>query len=215
VQEVAVYDERMRRLRDIDSEIREVIETLGISAGSVVLEIGTGTAEFAISAAERGARVYAIDISEVMLQYARQKAESRGVSGIEFIHAGFLSYEHQGEPLDAVVTQLALHHLPDYWKAAALTRVCDMIKTGGLLLLDDIVFTGDVRLHGKAFDEMIEGIASSGGEENALSTARHIRNEYSTLDWIMEGIIRSAGFSILSADYNRGVVSRYVCRKNR
>ncbi len=36
----------------------------------------------------------------------------RRVDNIEFHNIGFLTYMHKGEPLDAVVSQLALHHLP-------------------------------------------------------------------------------------------------------
>lgn len=41
----------------------------------------------------------------------------------------------------------------------------------------------------------------------------HIRNEFSTYDWIMEGIIRSSGFRIDSAEYGQGFQTTYLCTK--
>jgi putative AdoMet-dependent methyltransferase len=40
---------------------------------------------------------------------------------------GFLNYEHNGPPLDMIVSNLALHHLPDFWKMIALKRIHEML----------------------------------------------------------------------------------------
>jgi hypothetical protein len=41
--------------------------------------------------------------------------------------------------VDAVVTTLALHHLPDFWKGMALKRVHGMLKRGGRLYIHDVI----------------------------------------------------------------------------
>ena len=46
--------------------------------------------------------------------------------------------------MDAVITQLALHHLPDFWKLVALKRISQMLKDGGKLYLRDVVFPSNV-----------------------------------------------------------------------
>lgn len=48
---------------------------------------------------------------------------SMRAKGIEAVEGGFLTYEHEGEPVDLVHTRNALHHLPDFWKAVALARI--------------------------------------------------------------------------------------------
>lgn len=58
--------------------------------------------------------VYAVDISPVMLGFASKKAGSQGMNNIKYCHAGFLTCEHSGEPVDVIISQLALHHLPDF-----------------------------------------------------------------------------------------------------
>ena len=211
-EEVEAYDKRMQSLRDVAGETAHILDVLGVTPESAILEIGTGTGEFAITAAARCARVYAADISEMMLQYARRKAESRGVDNVEFMRAGFLTFTLD-EPVDAVVSQLALHHLPDYWKAVALARIYDSLKDGGKLFLRDVVFPGDVRQSEAIFDGWIAKAEEQSGGSFRVEIERQIRDEYSTLDWIMEGLLERAGFRIVSTEGSRGLFKTYICTK--
>src|SRR6185295_8657743 len=111
---------------------KQVLRELGVKAGDVLVEFGAGTGAFAVQAALAGARVHAIDISQAMLDFTATRARSAGVSDrLMCSHAGFLSYEHPGAPADFVVSQFALHHLPDFWKAVALTRIAALLHPGG------------------------------------------------------------------------------------
>jgi len=67
--------------------------------------------------------VYASDISPAMLAFARGKAAERGVSNVSFEPGGFLSGFTPPQQVGGVVSQLALHHLPDFWKQVALKRI--------------------------------------------------------------------------------------------
>ena len=211
VEEVEAYDRSMS-WRDVAGETEHILDVLGITPESTILEIGCGTGEFAIGAAARCARVYAADISERMLEYARQKAESRGVHNVEFMRAGFLAFELD-EPVDAVVSQIALHHLPDYWKAVALCRIHDALKDGGKLFLRDVVFPGDIGGHEAIFSKWIAGAEAKVGGAVGREIEAHIRDEHSTLDWIMEGLLTSAGFSVSTED-SKGLFKTYICMKN-
>jgi ABC-2 type transport system permease protein len=71
----------------------------------VIIEIGTGTGEFAIEVSKYCKKVIALDVSRTMLDFANEKAKMQQRSNIEFIHGGFLTYTHQGELVDAVITQ--------------------------------------------------------------------------------------------------------------
>ena len=33
------------------------------------------------------------------------------------------------------------HHLPDFWKAVALTRIAGMLRPGGIFRLSDVVYS--------------------------------------------------------------------------
>lgn len=91
--EVDMYDPSHADFRDIEKESNEVLDALGVGENDVLIDFGAGTGTFAIQAALRGARVYAVDVSQAMLDYARRKAEKVGISTIEFRHAGFLSFD--------------------------------------------------------------------------------------------------------------------------
>lgn len=211
--QVEAYDRQMQKLRDINEETEAIIKSINLKRNETILEIGTGTGSFAIEAAQHCEKVIAIDVSLKMLEYAQQKARMMGITNVEFDNAGFLTYCHTGKPLDAVVSQLALHHLPDFWKIIALRRIFEMLKDGGKLYLRDTVYSFDVDNHKSFFDNLIDGVKNDFGVELACDFEVATREEYTTLDWIMEGLLRRAGFHIDKIDYSEGFMAFYVCTK--
>ena len=71
-----IYDRNL--IPDVQGEIDEILDFLDLQPDQSILEIGTGTGEFALAAARRCERVYAVDLSNGMLEYAKKKAASRG-----------------------------------------------------------------------------------------------------------------------------------------
>jgi putative AdoMet-dependent methyltransferase len=213
VQEVEEYDARMKKLRDISSEIEAIIKDTRLGSGQSVIDIGCGTGEFVIAAAQRCKLVYGLDISSTMLEYAKRKIQKLGLANIKLIKGGFLTYNHQDEPVDLVVSQLALHHLPDLWKAVALKRVYSMLKPCGRFFLRDVVFPSNIKDYHNYFDSLVADIRSTGGDENARNMALHIKDEYSTLSWIMEGLLDSCGFRIEHSSCN-DFIAVYLCVKD-
>jgi putative AdoMet-dependent methyltransferase len=208
-----IYDRNMQKFRDVQGEIEEVLDFLDLQPDQSVLEIGTGTGEFALAAARRCRKVYAVDLSAGMLRYAEKKAQARGVANVEFLQGGFLTYRHPGAPLDGIVSQIALHHLPDFWKQIALLRMAEMLAEGGKLCLRDVVYSFDPAEHGEFLDEFISKAAEKAGHQFASSISEHVRNEYSTMDWIMQGMIERAGFRIEKAKYSQGFFALYLCTR--
>lgn len=210
-----IYDRNMQKYRDVQGEIDEILDFLAIRPDQSILEIGTGTGEFALAAARRCRKVYAVDLSAGMLRYAEKKARSRDVSNVEFLPGGFLTYHHEGEPLDGIVSQIALHHLPDFWKQIALLRMAEMLAEGGKLCLRDVVYSFDPAKHGEFLDDFISKAAEKAGPQFASSISEHVKNEYSTMDWIMQGMIERAGFEIKRASHSYGFFALYLCTKTR
>ncbi|MCL7415593.1 MAG: methyltransferase domain-containing protein [ANME-2 cluster archaeon] len=201
----------MQKLRDTKQETKAIIDLLHISRDQNVLELGTGTGEFAIEAARHCATLHAVDVSPAMLDHARQKAKLQGISNIRFHHAGFLTYEHQDEPLDVVVSQLAMHHLPDFWKLVALRRIFEMLKKGGRFYLMDIVYSFEPGNYEDFFYNWIENVGQATGEEMAQDTAMAIQKEFQTFDWVIEGLLKRAGFHVEKAEYYEGFIAVYLC----
>jgi ubiquinone/menaquinone biosynthesis C-methylase UbiE len=148
-----------------------------------------------------------------MLRYAEKKAGARGISNVDFLRGGFLTYRHEGEPLDGIVSQIALHHLPDFWKQIALLRMADMLAEGGKLCLRDVVYSFDPAEHGRFLDDLISKAAEKAGPQFANSISDHVKKEYSTMDWIMQGLIERAGFEIERTTHNQGFFALYLCKK--
>lgn len=192
--EVAAYDERMATFRDVDAENRRRLEMLDLPPGAALLDVGSGTGAFARAAARAGVRVCAVDVSAAMLTYLAERAAAEGLRGITTQHAGFLTMDFPPAGFDAVVSWAALHHLPDAWKLVALRRIARVLRPGGQLLLGDVVFSP---APGEAPESCFERFVAS------VPTMRdgavgHVAREFSTYDWILEGLLERAGFEILS-----------------
>src|SRR5690606_23506778 len=116
-----------------------LLRELGLNQTHTLVDLGAGTGTFALAVASYCRRVVAVDVSPVMLDMLRQKAEGAGVENVECVQHGFLSYEHKGDPADFVYSRHALHHLPDFWKAVALKRIAAMMKPGGVFYMRDLI----------------------------------------------------------------------------
>jgi ubiquinone/menaquinone biosynthesis C-methylase UbiE len=194
-------------------EVR-LCQTLGLGNGSTVVDLGAGTGQFAIAVASACAKVIAVDVSPVMLSRLQAKVSAAGLTNIELVRAGFLSYEHEGKPADLIYSRYALHHLPGFWKALALRRMRRMLGDGGVLRLWDVVYSFEL----DEAEERLEAWCASGGLDAARGWSRteleeHVREEHSTFSWLLEPAIERAGFQIEQADYSEDrIFARYVLR---
>lgn len=211
-EEVLNYDRNMQKLRNLNAEADEMGRALGFSSDSTIWEIGTGTGECALALAPKSKHVYATDISPAMLECARHKARQRQIDNVTFKAGGFLSGFQPGEKVDGIVSQLALHHLPDFWKARAIDVLAGKLKPKGRLYLRDVVFPSGTINYDEYFQAIVDEVRAKAGDEVAQQTIQHIRTEFSTLDWILEGIIARSGLNIIEKS-RQGFLSAYVCEK--
>jgi SAM-dependent methyltransferase len=101
----------------------QLVDVLRIAAGEDVLDLATGTGEVAVRAAQRGARVTAVDIAEPMLAKARQRAETDGAEIVfERGDAEYLPFEDAS--FDVLASNFGLIFAPDHANVASeLARV--------------------------------------------------------------------------------------------
>jgi SAM-dependent methyltransferase len=191
-----------------------LLRAAGIGGDSLVVEFGTGTGQFTVEVAPVCARVIAVDISEVMLSRLRAKIAQRELGNVEIVRAGFLTYEHHASPADLIYSRLALHHLPDFWKVVALSRLRRMLGSGGLLRLWDVVYD----FAPAQAQQRIEAWCETGGDTVEADWTRveleeHVRDEHSTFSWLLEPMFVRSGFEIVQAEHSEdGIFARYLLR---
>ncbi|MBC2607602.1 class I SAM-dependent methyltransferase [Pelagicoccus albus] len=209
--EAEVYDERHGQFRDVENENRLLLDRLDLDPDSVLIDFGAGTGRLAAAAARGCRMVYAVDVSEAMLAKAKARAEAEGLSNIAFCHAGFLNYRHEGAKAAAVTASFSLHHLPDFWKGIALGRIHQMLAEGGTLFIRDIVLQDGDPLG--AISDFVETQRGLGGDPLAEDAQMHFREEFSTYDWVMRGLLERHGFRIQDELFSDGVLAEYYCVK--
>lgn len=209
---VAGYDRKAGT--DWASEIA-LLRDLGLDESQTLVDLGAGAGALALAAAPFCRRVVAVDVSPAMLAVLRERATRLGLHNVESVQQGFLTYEHQGEPADLVCSRHALHHLPDFWKALALDRIAAMLRPGGVLRLRDLVFSCEPGEVDRAIEDWLASAADrpTDGWTRAELEA-HLREEYSTFSWLLEPMLKRAGFAIRQAEYSVSrVYATYVCVK--
>jgi putative AdoMet-dependent methyltransferase len=208
-----VYDTYHQMFRDYRREAEQIVAALGLDGSATVLDMGCGTGAFALHAAEHYRGIHAVDVSKAMLSRARKKARRARLTNIEFHHGGLLTYAHGAEPVDAVVCTTTLHHLPDFWKLVGLHRLAATLRPNGRLYLFDVVYSFDVARYESSIRQFIQTMSVHIGPEGQAEAQAHVRDEYSTCGWIMEGLLERAGFRIDDADYRDDYLAAYLCTK--
>ena len=208
--EVEAYDQKQGS--NSPEACRELLERLGVGADDRVLEFGTATGNLALEAAKRCKYAYGVDVSLPMLEYAKQKARKADIENVSFYHAGFISYQHSAAPVDLVVTKFALHHIPDFWKAKALLNVASSLRPGGRFYLKDVIFSFTPETAEQEIETWIDQVTQYSGFTRA-EFETHVRDEYSTYDWIIEGLLTRTGFKILEKNVESPTYAEYVCER--
>ena len=196
---VAGYD---RKAATDPSDDVQAMRDAGIGEHSVVVDLGAGTGTFAAAIAPRCREVIAVDVSAPMLAATRTRCDQLGLRNVRCVEAGFLSYVHDGLPVDAVYSRNALHHLPDFWKSVALTRVAGLLAPGGILRLRDLVFSFEPGDAAAVLERWFAGASTSrdvGWTRAELE--EHVRTEYSPYSWTLELMLERCGFEIRAAEY--------------
>ena len=192
----------------------EVLLRHGLGPDSVVVDLGAGTGVFTAAVAPLCRRVIAVDVSPAMTAVLRARVERLGLGNVEVVPAGFVTYEHRGDPADFVFSRNALHQIPDFWKVVALARVAGVLKPGGILRLRDLVYDFEPGEQDAVFDAWFAGaVTDPAAGWTAAELAEHIRLEFSTYSWLLEPMFERTGFTVLEREFARQVYGAYTCRR--
>ena len=140
-----------RELAPADEARTFIVEQVLPDAVTAVLDLGTGDGALIAAVRERwpAAAVVGLDLSSPLLDRAR--ARFAGSAEVKFLNHDLM------EPLptalgafDAVVSSLAVHHLPDRRKHGLFEEVFSILEPGGVFCLFDVVASPTPELHERA-----------------------------------------------------------------
>ncbi|MBR6494764.1 MAG: ubiquinone/menaquinone biosynthesis methyltransferase, partial [Prevotella sp.] len=113
---------------------RKAIEALAPHKPQTLLDIATGTGDFAILAAEmlHPQAIVGADISEGMMEIGRQKVAQKGLAAvIQFQKEDCLALSYPAESFDAVTAAFGIRNFAELEKG--LSEMCRVLKKGGHL----------------------------------------------------------------------------------
>ena len=117
---------------------RALLAASGLSAGARILEVGCGLGASArLAAAEFGLTVDALDVSEAVLEQARER--SAGVD-IRWQRDDVARIAAASKTYDAVLAECVLAAAS---RPEAMAQIVRVLRPGGLLLISDVEVTGD------------------------------------------------------------------------
>lgn len=126
------WDDFTMRFLRVQEE--HMLEHLHLNAEDRVLEIAAGTGEpgLAIASIVHKGSVTAVDLSEGMLQIAREKAEVKAIYNFRTQVADACELPFEDASFDAVSCRLGFMFFPDMQLAAA--EMCRVLKPGGRIV---------------------------------------------------------------------------------
>jgi ubiquinone/menaquinone biosynthesis C-methylase UbiE len=156
----------------LEPSMRRLFKEAGITTGMTVLDLGSGTGDVAMLAAEMigpTGRVLGVDSNPAVIATARARAQAAGLSQVTFVTADFR--ERFDQNFDAVVGRFVLLYLAD--PTAALRRVLCAVRHDGLAVFYECNFPAGFasfpvsRLH-ELVGRCVSGTFARGGVELAM-----------------------------------------------
>jgi arsenite methyltransferase len=160
-----------------------------IKRGDTVVDLGSGAGnDCFVARAETGpeGRVIGVDMTETMIEKARENAKKVEFENVEFILGELEANPLQDDTADVVVSNCVFNLVPD--KLKAFQETYRIIKPGGHFSISDVVLRGELPDGLKNDAEMYAGCVAG-----ALQQEEYL------------GIIREAGFSDIQVQKEKEV----------
>jgi SAM-dependent methyltransferase len=166
-----------------------------VPAGGTIVDCpcGAGPALRALRP-DAGVRYVAADLSPSMLRRARNRAESRGLSGIEFVRAEATSLPLEGSSADLFLSYWGLHCFPD--PRGALSEAARVLKPGGRLV-------GATFVRGDTLRQRLM-LRPNAGDFGPMFTESELLSWLGQLGLSLSGRGRSGLYMFFSATRDRG-----------
>ena len=161
-----------------------------IKTGDTVVDLGSGAGNDALIArrivGDRG-RVIGIDITEKMIELAKNNAAKLGYKNVEFRHGDIDSMPLFSNKADVVVSNCVLNLVPN--KHKVFGEIFRVLKPGGHFSISDIVIEGELPSKWKEIAELYAGCVSG-----AIQKSEYL------------SIIEEAGFTNMTLQKDKTIV---------
>ncbi len=140
--EYAKFYDRLYGSKDYDQEclfLQSFFEReLGTPIPKEVLDLGCGTGGHAIRLAQAGSNIHGLDLSEEMLEIAREKAKASGLEGKTNFEKGNIQSYSLGKRFDAIICMFAVlgYQTSNDDLFSTLKCVREHLKPGGVFIAD-------------------------------------------------------------------------------
>ena len=161
-----------------------------IKTGDTVVDLGSGAGNDAFIARRivgEAGRVIGVDITEKMIELAKNNSAKLGYKNVEFRHGDIDSMPLVSNKADVVVSNCVLNLVPN--KHKVFDEVFRVLKPGGHFSISDIVIEGELPSKWKEIAELYAGCVSGAIQ----------KNEYL-------GIIEEAGFTNITLQKDKTIV---------
>jgi tRNA (cmo5U34)-methyltransferase len=131
-----------------------------------VLEIGTGTGLFTEMFLEKypNAKMDLVDIAQDMLNIAKERLN--GNKNLNFYLKNIANFEpKENKQYDAIITSLAIHHLPDKKKEQLYNKIGEWLKPNGIFVNAEMI-AGETEYLNKMYEDWELQLAINSGLDN-------------------------------------------------
>jgi cyclopropane-fatty-acyl-phospholipid synthase len=124
-----------------ERKIQRILDIAGVTAGTTVLEVGTGWGELALQAARRGAQVTSVTLSTEQAALARERVHNANLS--DRVDVRVQDYRDVEGRYDAIVSVEMIEAVGEKWWPAYFRTLDDRLEPGGRIGLQAIVMPHD------------------------------------------------------------------------
>ncbi len=138
-----------------------------LKEGDTVLDLGSGAGFDAFLAAKKvgkAGRVIGVDMTEEMLERARSNAKKGGFENVEFRAGEIEKLPLENNSIDVIISNCVINLSPD--KKAVFKEAFRVLKSGGRLMVSDLVLAKDLPLSIKESKEAYVGCLSGAVKKN-------------------------------------------------
>ena len=133
----ALADLETAQLAKIDA----ILDSAGVTAGSRVLEIGTGWGTLAIRAAQRGATVTTVTLSVEQAALAQQRVDAAGIA--DRVEVAVRDYRDQEGLFDALVSVEMIEAVGEEYWPEYFRKIDSLLAPGGKAAIQAILIAHD------------------------------------------------------------------------